>query len=159
MSKTYYIRQKQELPISLESAWDFFSNPVNLASITPPSLDFKVISEITEKEIYEGQFITYKVKPLFGIAVRWLSEITTVQKHRSFVDEQRKGPYKLWHHEHHFKAIDGGTEMTDIVEYQLPFGVLGTVALPIVKRQLHHIFTYRSTKIAELFLNWTHLSI
>ncbi|HEX8334241.1 MAG TPA: SRPBCC family protein [Segetibacter sp.] len=153
MSKTYHLRQIQKLPITLEEAWEFFSNPVNLATITPPSLDFKIISDITEKEIYEGQLITYKVRPLFGIALIWLSEITTVQKHRSFIDEQRKGPYKLWHHEHHFKAIDGGTEMIDIVEYQVPFGVLGTFALPVVKRQLHNIFTYRRNKIEELFRN------
>jgi ligand-binding SRPBCC domain-containing protein len=153
MSKTYYLRQVQKLPISTEEAWNFFSNPQNLVKITPATLDFKILTDITSNEIYAGQVITYKVKPMFGIAVKWISEITVIQKHELFVDEQRKGPYKMWHHEHHFKAIDGGTEMTDIITYQLPFGVLGSIALPIVKSQLQTIFTYRRSKIEEFFPN------
>jgi ligand-binding SRPBCC domain-containing protein len=153
MSKTYYLRQVQKLPISTEEAWNFFSNPQNLVKITPATLDFKILTDITSNEIYAGQVITYRVKPMFGIAVKWISEITVIQKHELFVDEQRKGPYKMWHHEHHFKAIDGGTEMTDIITYQLPFGVLGSIALPIVKSQLQTIFTYRRSKIEEFFPN------
>jgi ligand-binding SRPBCC domain-containing protein len=151
MSKTHYIRQVQNLPITIEEAWDFFSNPVNLVKITPASLDFKIISNISSNRIFKGQLITYKVRPLLGIPVKWISEITEVQQHRLFIDEQRKGPYKLWHHEHYFKAVDGGTEMTDIVEYQVPFGVLGSLALPIVKMQLTKIFDYRRKIVDELF--------
>jgi ligand-binding SRPBCC domain-containing protein len=151
MSKTYSLRQVQKLQISVAEAWNFFSNPKNLVKITPATLDFRILTDITSNEIYEGQLITYKVKPMFGIAVKWISEITVVQKHKLFVDEQRKGPYKMWHHEHHFEAIDGGTEMTDIISYQIPFGVLGTIALPIVKSQLENIFTYRRSKIDEFF--------
>jgi ligand-binding SRPBCC domain-containing protein len=153
MSKTYCLRQVQKLPISTEEAWNFFSNPQNLVKITPATLDFKILTDITTNEIYAGQVITYRVKLMFGIAVKWISEITVIQKHELFDDEQRKGPYKMWHHEHHFKAIDGGTEMTDIITYQLPFGILGSIALPIVKSQLQNIFTYRRSKIEELFPN------
>jgi ligand-binding SRPBCC domain-containing protein len=149
MSKTYYLHQQQLLPVSVEEAWDFFSNPKNLVKITPASLDFKITSEITSREIYQGQLISYKVRPLFGIPVKWISEITEVQKHCLFIDEQRKGPYKLWHHEHHFKPVDGGTEMTDIIQYQVPFGML---ALPIVKIQLKKIFDYRRKVVEELFV-------
>jgi ligand-binding SRPBCC domain-containing protein len=151
MSKTYYLRQVQKLPVSTAEAWDFFSNPKNLVKITPATLDFRILTDITTNEIYAGQVITYKVKPLLGIAVKWISEITVVQKHELFVDEQRKGPYKMWHHEHHFKAIEEGTEMTDIISYQVPLGVLGIIALPIVKSQLQNIFTYRRSKIEEFF--------
>jgi ligand-binding SRPBCC domain-containing protein len=151
MSKINFIRQVQKLAIPVEEAWDFFSRPENLVKITPLSLDFKITSELNGKEIYTGQIITYKVKPLFGISLLWVSEITRVERFKLFIDEQKKGPYKLWHHEHHFKQVDDGTEMTDIVQYKIPFGILGSLGLPLVNKQLERIFTYRRRKVEELF--------
>ncbi len=97
------------------------------------------------------QIITYKIKPLFGVPLFWKTEISHVERHKLFVDEQRKGPYALWHHQHHFKPIDGGTEMTDIVQYKLPFGVLGILGTPVVKTQLNAIFQYRKKMIEKKF--------
>jgi ligand-binding SRPBCC domain-containing protein len=104
------------------------------------------------EEIYTGQLITYKVRTLLGIGLIWVSEITHVERHKLFVDEQRKGPYKLWHHEHHFKPVNGSTEITDIVQYKLPFGILGNLGLPIVEKQLKGIFSYRRRKVEEMFI-------
>ncbi len=151
MSKIQFIRRVQKLAIPVEEAWDFFSRPENLVKITPASLDFKITSELNGGEIYIGQIITYKLKPLLGISLLWVSEIIHVERHKLFVDEQIKGPYKLWHHEHHFKTVAGGTEMTDIVQYKIPFGVLGNLGLPIVKKQLEDIFSYRRLKVEEMF--------
>jgi ligand-binding SRPBCC domain-containing protein len=151
MSQIRTIRQLQKLAIPVEEAWSFFSRPENLVKITPASLDFKITSELNGKEIYTGQLITYKVRPLLGIGLIWVSEITHVERHKLFVDEQRKGPYKMWHHEHHFKSVNGGTEMTDIVQYKIPFGILGSLGLPIVQKQLEGIFSYRRQKVKEMF--------
>jgi ligand-binding SRPBCC domain-containing protein len=140
------------MPISLEQAWAFFSNPNNLLTITPPFLNLKITNQVYGHEIYSGQIITYRVKPLLGIPLFWLTEIRHVEHLKMFVDEQRKGPYKLWHHQHHFKAIDGGVEMTDIVHYVIPFGPLGSIAHTItINSQLNRIFNYRHHKVEELF--------
>src|SRR5438067_1599429 len=117
MSKVYQLVSVQRIPASLEKAWSFFSDPGNLKAITPPFLNLKVTNEIYGDSAYAGQIITYSVKPLLGIPLFWMTEITQVAPLKFFVDEQRKGPYKLWHHQHHFKAIDGGVEMRDIVHY------------------------------------------
>ncbi|MEJ7913628.1 MAG: SRPBCC family protein [Chitinophagaceae bacterium] len=146
-----YIRQVQKLPITVETAWDFFSSPKNLAVITPKDLSFKITSSLGDEEIYAGQIITYTVKPLLGIPLFWMTEIGHVERYKLFVDEQKKGPYALWHHEHHFKSIEGGVEMTDIVHYKVPFGPIGALGMPIVKKQLDKIFTYRKLKVEELF--------
>jgi ligand-binding SRPBCC domain-containing protein len=151
MSKIHLIRQVQKLPVTVEEAWNFFSNPKNLLIITPASLNLKITSEANDGEIYKGQIITYKIKPLFGVPLFWKTEISHVERHKLFVDEQRKGPYALWHHQHHFKPIDGGTEMTDIVQYKLPFGVLGILGTPVVKTQLNAIFQYRKKMIEKKF--------
>lgn len=151
MSGVHLIKQVQQLPISVEEAWHFFSQPKNLAVITPEHLNLKFTNEVYGEEIYPGQIITYSVKPLLGIPLFWMTEITHVERLKFFVDEQRKGPYALWHHQHHFKAMNGGTEMTDIIHYRLPLGVLGTIGLPIVKKQLTQIFDYRKQKTDELF--------
>lgn len=151
MSKVHFIKQVQKLPVGVEEAWDFFSNPHNLSRITPQTLDFRITSKIEGDEIYSGQIITYIVKPLFGIPLFWMTEISHVERYKLFVDEQRKGPYALWHHQHHFKPVDGGTEMTDIVHYKLPFGLLDILGLPVVKGQLNKIFSYRKEKIEGLF--------
>ena len=134
MSKVHYLTSVQKIPLPLEKTWEFFSDAKNLLTITPPFLNLKVINEVFGEEVYAGQIISYKVKPLAGIAVSWTTEITHVVKEKMFVDQQIKGPYKLWHHQHHFKSIEGGTEMTDIVHYRLPFAPFGDITHPIVKR-------------------------
>ena len=104
------LKVEQFLPISLEKAWDFFSSPKNLNEITPPEMTFKILYDIPEK-MYEGLMISYKVSPMLNIPLDWVTEITHIKENEFFVDEQRLGPYSIWHHEHHFKEIDGGVEM------------------------------------------------
>jgi ligand-binding SRPBCC domain-containing protein len=155
MGKIYVLKQVHKIPITLDEAWRFFSDPRNLLTITPPFLQLKIKNQLSEKDIYKGQEIIYTVKPVFSIPLSWKTEITEVVAGKMFVDNQVKGPYKLWHHRHIFKAIDDGVEMTDIVHYQLPFGLLGTLAHAIaVKKKLQDIFTYRTLKINELFGEW-----
>jgi ligand-binding SRPBCC domain-containing protein len=152
MSKIYVLKRVQRLPVSLEAAWDFFSHPKNLAALTPASLNLKFTNELFGDGMYPGQLITYNVKPVLGIPLFWMTEITHVQKPHFFVDEQRRGPYSLWHHEHHFKPITGGVEMTDLVHYSLPMGPLGRLAHSVfIKRQLEKIFAYRFEKTEALF--------
>jgi ligand-binding SRPBCC domain-containing protein len=156
MSKaTYSIRNVQNIPMALEDAWSFFSSPDNLQVITPSNLGFTILSKHHGKKIYAGQIIEYTVKPLLGIPVYWMTEITHVVEGQYFVDEQRFGPYQLWHHQHHFKSIEGGVEMTDIVHYRNPMGFLGRIANQLfVKAQLRKIFEFRSKKVEELFGKW-----
>lgn len=142
----------QRIPIDIDTAWNFFSQPANLAKITPDNLGFDIISKHHGDTMYAGQIIEYKVKPMLNIPLYWMTEITHVVDKKFFVDEQRFGPYKLWHHQHHFKAISGGVEMTDIVHYALPLGILGKIAHSLfVKKQLNEIFDYRYKKVEELF--------
>jgi ligand-binding SRPBCC domain-containing protein len=151
--KSYQFKFKQNVPISLSTAWDFFSSPANLAKITPDDMEFIVTSEpINDGKMYPGMIITYKVSPLFGIHLNWMTEITQVVSEKYFIDEQRFGPFKFWHHQHHFKAIDGGVEMTDILTYGLPLGFLGTIAHAImVKNKVKEIFNFREKKVNDLF--------
>ena len=152
MPTIHRLHTVQEIPASLEQTWAFFSNPHNLLSVTPPSLNLRVTNKITGTEAYAGQIITYTVKPLLRIPLHWMTEITKVLPGELFVDEQRKGPYRLWHHEHHFRPIQGGVEMTDLVQYRVPFGWLGEfVNKLVVKRKLRQIFTYRYQRITERF--------
>jgi len=152
MSKVYSLKTVQVLPISLEKAWDFFSSPANLAEITPKNLGFNIISKHHGEKMYAGQIIEYKVSPVLGIPLYWMTEITHVEQHKFFVDEQRFGPYSMWHHQHHFKEVPGGVEMTDIVHYKLPFWFLGDIANSIfVKKQLNDIFDYRFKAVEKIF--------
>ena len=149
------IKTVQKIPISLEKAWDFFSNPANLQAITPDNMGFKVISKHHGDIMYAGQIIEYTVKPVLGIPLYWMTEITQVKDKQYFIDEQRFGPYSLWHHQHHFKAIDGGVEMTDIVHYKNPLGIFGRLANTFfVKKKLDTIFNFRYQKVEELFGRW-----
>jgi ligand-binding SRPBCC domain-containing protein len=149
------IKTIQKIPISLERAWDFFSNPGNLQAITPDNMGFKVISKHQGDTMYAGQIIEYTVKPVLGIPLYWMTEITHVKNGQYFIDEQRFGPYALWHHQHHFKEIPGGVEMTDIVHYKNPLGILGRMANTLfVKKKLKGIFDYRFSKVEELFGKW-----
>ena len=155
MSKVYVLYSRQHVPASLDAVWTFFSDANNLLAVTPPGLNLKVTNEVYGKTVYAGQVMTYTVKPMLGIPLAWMTEITHVVEKKYFVDEQRKGPYTLWHHQHHFNAVDGGVEMTDLVHYRLPFGPLGSLAHSlVVKKELEKIFTYRYQKIVELFGGW-----
>lgn len=152
MSKVYSIKTVQKLPITLEKAWDFFSSPANLKEITPVELGFNIVSKHHGDKMYAGQIIEYKVSPVLGIPIYWMTEISHVSDKQYFVDEQRFGPYSMWHHQHHFKAIEGGVEMTDIVHYKLPLWFLGDIANTLfVKKQLKGIFDFRKTKVEALF--------
>jgi ligand-binding SRPBCC domain-containing protein len=155
MSSVYSIKTVQRIPISLEKAWDFFSKPDNLKDITPNNLGFNIVSKHHGDRMYAGQIIEYTVKPILGIPLYWMTEITHVAEQQYFVDEQRYGPYSMWHHQHHFKAIEGGVEMTDIVHYKLPLWILGDIANTImVKAQLKGIFNFRYKAVDEKFGKW-----
>lgn len=152
---TFSLKTVQNIPVDIQKAWEFFSNPSNLQHITPPGLGFKILSKHHGTIMYPGQIIEYRVRPLLGIPVYWMTEVTHVKDKLFFVDEQRFGPYQLWHHQHHFKQIEGGVEMTDIVHYRNPLGFLGNIANAIfVQKQLKKIFEFRFKKVEELFGKW-----
>ena len=149
--KVYTLSAKQNLPISVDEAWQFLSNAKNLKTITPDYMGFDIISG-ADKPIYAGQIIQYTATPVLGIKTHWVTEITHVENESYFVDEQRFGPYSLWHHKHFIREIEGGVEMEDIIDYKIPFGFLGRLMHPIlVKPKLVEIFTYRNRKLKELF--------
>ncbi len=149
--KIYTFHSKQNLPISLEEAWEFLSNPKNLKTITPPYMGFKTLSG-DDRDMFAGQIIQYIVTPVLGIPMKWVTEITHVQDKKYFVDEQRFGPYALWHHKHFLKEIPGGVEMEDIVDYKVPMGILGQLVHPfLVAPKLKEIFDFRTKKLIELF--------
>ncbi len=148
----YKLERNQTIKSDIDTIWQFFSQPNNLAVITPAYMNFRIISDTGNGNIYPGQIITYKVSPLLGIPLFWMTEITHAERNRLFVDEQRIGPYKLWHHQHIFEEVDGQILMTDIVHYSLPYYMLGKIAhLLFVKRQLENIFEYRRQKIDSIF--------
>lgn len=152
---TYSLKTVQRIPVSLDEAWAFFSNPANLQRITPPDMGFKIISSHHGDKMYPGQIIEYTVRPILGIPAYWMTEITHVKDRTYFIDEQRFGPYSLWHHQHHFKEIPGGVEMIDIVHYRIPLGILGQIANWLfVRGQLNKIFQYRVKAVDDLFGVW-----
>jgi ligand-binding SRPBCC domain-containing protein len=152
MSKLYSFQTIQRIPAPADEVWDFISSPANLKIITPASMGFEVTTDTPSDKMYAGLIIAYKVSPLLGIKMDWVTEITHVKEGAYFVDEQRFGPYALWHHKHFIKPIDKGVEMTDIVHYKIPFGVLGDLAnAVIVRNKLKEIFDYRFKKMEELF--------
>ena len=149
--KLYMKKSIQKLPIPLQEAWDFISNPKNLEVITPTEMGFHTISG-DDKKMFPGQIIHYTITPLFGIKMQWVTEITHVKDNEFFVDEQRFGPYSFWHHKHFLKEIPGGVEMEDIVHYKVPMGILGQLVHPfLVKPELDKIFEYRRKKLIALF--------
>jgi len=149
--KIYQLHTTQKLPISVDEAWNFLSDPKNLKRITPDYMGFKIISG-DDRDMYPGQIIEYIVTPVLGIPTKWVTEITHVVDRQFFVDEQRFGPYALWHHKHFIKPIQGGVIMEDIVHYKLPFGILGQLVHPIiVKPKLNEIFKHRERTLIELF--------
>ncbi|KQL56832.1 SRPBCC family protein [Shouchella oshimensis] len=158
--RVYMLKREQLLAISLDDAWAFFSSAENLQAITPSYMKFTITNSPGE-HIYPGQLITYKVSPLLSIPLTWITEITQVVDQSYFIDEQRFGPFKLWHHQHHFSETEKGVKMTDIVHYSLPFHFIGQLAHSItVKSRLEEIFEYRYNILEERFNKKTanHLS-
>lgn len=149
--KIFKIHTKQKLPITIEEGWGFLSNPKNLSCITPNYMKFK-ITDCDFKPVYQGQIIQYTVRPLLNIPLKWVTEITHVVNENYFVDEQRFGPYSLWHHKHFLREIDGGIEMEDIIHYKIPLGFIGEfLNFLFIKNQLKEIFEYRKNKLIEIF--------
>jgi len=150
--KVYEFKTTQIIPCTLDQAWEFFSSPKNLKTITPDYLGFKITSDLGNGKMFPGQIICYIVKPLLGIPIRWATEITHVKPKEYFVDEQRFGPYSMWHHEHWFEETPRGVEMTDRIYYAIPFGPIGQIANSlIVEEKLKEIFDYRFQKVEEIF--------
>jgi|TARA_B110000240_G_scaffold175072_1_gene202015 ligand-binding SRPBCC domain-containing protein len=152
-SNIYTLKSIVEMPISVSKAWIFFSSPENLAKITPPEMNFLITSG-KPKAAYTGQIISYKVNVIRGIQINWVTEITCVDFEKYFVDEQRFGPYKMWHHEHIFEKIDDNNcKIIDVVSYKLPFGIIGKWSHKlVVKKQLQSIFEYRTKIMKKLFI-------
>ncbi len=149
--KLFVLDERQSLPISIEEAWSFFSDPCNLTEITPPSLGLKMNSEPCQK-MYAGMIITYRVSPILGIPINWVTEITHVDEPHLFIDEQRFGPYRFWHHQHHFREIEGGIEIRDIVHYSpfiSPFDEI--INAMVVEKKLREIFSYRRRYLEKRF--------
>ena len=151
-SNVFTLKSRQKIQVSVEKAWEFFSSPENLAKITPSEMDFHITSGVPEKA-YPGQLITYKVNVVKGVRLNWVTEITQVKENEFFIDEQRFGPYKMWHHEHFFERIDENScWISDKVTYKLPLGLLGKLAhVLFVKNQLRGIFEYRTKQINTFF--------
>ena len=140
----YQFKREQFLKTDIDTIWDFASSPANLKEITPDEMLFDITSEDPPEKMYPGMIITYVVSPLLGIKTNWVTEITQVKDKHFFIDEQRIGPYAMWHHQHFFDVQDGGVLMRDIITYQPPFGFLGVIANTIIiKNQLNKIFQYR----------------
>ena len=147
----HYLQREQIIPGSLKNIWEFFCDPLNLNTITPPDMNFEIVAG-GDIKMYAGQMIEYRVEFIRGIRSLWLTEITHVREDQFFVDEQRVGPYRFWHHEHLFEKVPGGVKMTDKVTYVLPFGFLGDITHAVwVQGRLNTIFDFRVKKITELF--------
>ncbi len=148
----YQIIKKQKVNASIDEVWDFISSPANLKEITPDYMGFDITSEELQEKMYPGMIITYEVTPVFGIKTAWMTEITQVREKEFFIDEQRIGPYSLWHHQHHIEAIDNGVLMTDIVTYSPPLGFIGAIANTVmIKGKLKEIFDYRFKAVIKKY--------
>ena len=141
----------QRIPVSIESAWSFFSSPENLARITPPEMFFRITNGSAGQQVYEGMLITYTLYPFMMLPVQWETEITRVERPFFFEDRQKSGPYADWLHRHEFQEIYGGVEMTDRIDYVMPFGTFGDlVNALIVRRRLDEVFAFRKRKTGEI---------
>jgi ligand-binding SRPBCC domain-containing protein len=148
----YQLLKKQFVPASIDTVWDFISSPANLKEITPDYMGFDITSKDLPQKMYAGMIITYKVRPLLGISMTWVTEITHVAEKRYFVDEQRVGPYALWHHQHIIELHGNGVMMTDIVSYKPPLGFIGSIGNALlIRRQLEGIFAYRKDALKKRF--------
>lgn len=145
------LRFVQFIPISIAECWDFFASPKNLKLITPDHLGFAMPSD-DSGPMYAGQIITHTIRPFWNIPFNWVTEITHMQKPHYFIDEQRFGPYKFWHHEHHFNEKSEGVEMSDIIYYRIHCGILGRMLNAVkIKHDLEAIFNYRKQKLCDMF--------
>ena len=145
------LKQEQFLPISLDQAWDFFATPKNLNEVTPEDMVFEITSDLPPK-MYEGLMITYRIRPMLNIPINWCTEITHIKEQEFFVDEQRQGPYRIWHHEHHFKEVPGGVLMTDILHYDIGKSFFGWMAgYLFVHKRVKQIFEYRHKTLESYF--------
>ncbi|HCF64347.1 MAG TPA: hypothetical protein DEU93_09475 [Chitinophagaceae bacterium] len=148
----YQLIKTQKIPATMAEVWDFMSSPMNLKDITPAYMNFTVTNNSGKGKMYPGMIITYKVSPLLGIPLNWMTEITHVREMEYFVDEQRSGPYNIWHHQHKIESIEGGVLMTDIVTYAPPLGILGAIANCLfIRRQLESIFEFRRQAVDKKF--------
>lgn len=148
----YQFKREQKIPASIDEVWDFISSPANLKEITPDHMGFEITSGGLPDKMYQGMIISYIVKPLLGIPMTWVTEISQVEDKQYFVDEQRVGPYVLWHHQHFIEPIEGGVLMRDIVSYKPPFGILGSIMNSLViKNKLKGIFDYRIGAVEQKF--------
>lgn len=149
--KVHTFHSKQKLPVTLDKAWEFLTNPQNLPTLTPKEMNFKIVSKI-DRPMYAGQIIEYSVTPIAGIKASWVSEITHIEAGKYFVDLQLYGPYAFWHHKHFVNEITNGVEIEDIIDYKIPLGIIGQIIHPIiVKPKLKKIFSYRQEKLIEIF--------
>lgn len=143
---------QQFVPKSLEEVWQFFSRPENLNAITPEDLSFEILSDIQGVPMYPGMVVQYHVSPFPNVKMNWVTEITHVADHAYFIDEQRFGPYSFWHHQHHFKAVEGGVLMTDILHYKVPYGPIGDLVNQLfVEKRIEEIFRYRVKAVERIF--------
>ena len=148
----YQFKREQKIPASIDQVWDFISSPANLKEITPDHMGFEITSGGLPEKMYQGMIISYIVKPLLGIPMTWVTEISQVEDKKYFVDEQRVGPYALWHHQHIIEPIDGGVIMRDIVSYKPPMGFLGSIMNSLlIRKQLGAIFDYRVGAVERKF--------
>ena len=148
----YQLHKTQKIPATIDKVWDFISSPANLKKITPEYMGFNITSKLLSEKMYPGMIISYKVSPVLDIKMTWVTEITQVKEKEYFVDEQRVGPYTMWHHEHKIEPIEGGVLMTDIVSYKPPFGFLGSIANTIlINKQLKEIFDFRTVAMEKMF--------
>ncbi|MFT5848316.1 MAG: ligand-binding SRPBCC domain-containing protein [Psychroserpens sp.] len=149
--KIYTLHKKQKLPITLDEVWAFLCNPANLSKLTPSKMNMEIITG-ADRPMYAGQVLQYSVTPIAGIKTKWVSEITQYEDKKYFVDLQRFGPYAFWHHKHFVNEIEGGVEMEDVIDYKVPFGILGQLVQPlIVKPKLEEVFNYRREQLEKLF--------
>jgi len=148
----YQFQKEQFIKASIDEIWDFISSPQNLKKITPKNMGFDIRTPDLPEKIYEGMIISYRVRPLWGISTNWVTEITHIRDKSYFVDEQRVGPYRLWHHQHMIMPEKNGVLMKDIVSYQPPFGLLGNVANALlIKNKLNEIFDFRTKELEKIF--------
>lgn len=150
--KVKHKQWEQFIPRTIDEIWHFFSRPENLNAITPDDMSFEILSDIADRPMYAGMIIQYKISPFLGVKMDWVTEITHVRDRSYFIDEQRFGPYALWHHQHHFVRQDGGVLMKDILHYKVPYGPIGTLADALfVDRQIEQIFAYRVKAVEKIF--------
>lgn len=143
------IEHRQVVPVDLDTAWRFFSDPRNLARMTPPEMALIPTGPVPD-HMHAGMIIPYRIRPFPRLSFEWVTEITHVVERQFFVDEQRSGPYAFWHHQHHFREATGGTEVRDVIHYRLPFAPLSDVLLGhLVRRRVNAIFAFRRRALEQ----------